>query len=199
MRDTTSNSATAVADETVARDLPGMKASEEAPPEGLRHGKAQGQALADALNFMVTEVAQTGAETRVGDYLVSFAVEEAEGMYQRTSNGSLEFQEPDEENLHVEVGVRDADDGRFVPGLDIEATLIDADGNEVGTHKQPFVWHPWIHHYGRNWTVPGPGRYDLRVRIAAPDFPRHDEENGNRYAEAVTVEFKGIDIETGQD
>ena len=94
--------------------------------------------------------------------------------------------------------VRDGADGRFVPGLSVSATLIDADGNEVGTHEQPFLWHPWLYHYGRNWKVPGDGMYTLRVRVEPPTYARHDKKNGVRYREPVEVEFRGVKIETGQ-
>ncbi len=49
------------------------------------------------------------------------------------------------------------DDWAFRPGLTVRATLVDNSGNEVGTHGQPFLWHPWLCHCGRNWTVPGEG------------------------------------------
>ena len=69
---------------------------------------------------------------------------------------------------------------------------------EIGTHHQPFVWHPWLYHYGRNWRVPGDGEYILRIRIEAPEFPRHDRVNGRRYATPVDGEFPGVMITTGQ-
>ncbi|WP_433626398.1 iron transporter [Halomicrococcus sp. NG-SE-24] len=63
----------------------------------------------------------------------------------------------------------------------------------------PFVWHPGLHHYGKNVEVPGDGSYDVHVEIDAPAFMRHDETNGDRYAESVSVTFEGVDVETGQD
>ena len=44
------------------------------------------------------------------------AVEEAEGMYV-PKDGALEWQEPGDRNAHVEVAVRDAAEGRLIPGL----------------------------------------------------------------------------------
>jgi uncharacterized protein involved in high-affinity Fe2+ transport len=67
----------------------------------------------------------------------------------------------------------------------------------MGTHQVPFLWHPWLYHYGRNWQLPGDGEYTMRVRINAPTFMRHDPENGIRYAEPVEVEFDSVKIETG--
>ncbi len=80
-----------------------------------------------------------------------------------------------------------------------DLTVVGPDGQEVGTERMPQLWHPWLYHYGRNWTVPGDGTYTLRVRIDPPTFPRHDKENGKRYAEAVEVEFTGVEVKTGQD
>lgn len=177
---------------------PPMRQSDEAERDELEMAKKQGEAYRKALSHMTEEVATDGGEQRVGDYIVGYAVEEAEGMYHR-ENGELVWREPTDENVHVEISVRDGADHRFVPGLSIEATLVGPDGSDHGTHELPFLWHPWLYHYGRNWRVPGDGEYTLEVRIAAPDFPRHDEENGKRYAEEVEVEFTGVEIETGQD
>ena len=174
---------------------PPMKESDEATAEQLDLARAQGAAYVEALEHMMEDVADGGGQKRAGEYVVGFAHEEAEGMYSRTGDG-LEWQEPDG-NIHIEISVRDGSDDRFVPGLSVSLTLIDADGNEVGTEEMPFLWHPWLYHYGRNWTIPGEGRYTLRVRIEPPSFMRHDEENGKRYADPVTVEFEDVELETG--
>jgi uncharacterized protein involved in high-affinity Fe2+ transport len=113
-------------------------------------------------------------------------------------DGQLEWHEPADENAHVEVVVRDAADGRFIPGLTVYTTLLDSSGQAIGTHQQPFLWHPWLYHYGRNWRVPGDGSYTLRVRIEPPDFMRHDKINGNRFIEPIEVEFRDVTIRTGQ-
>jgi hypothetical protein len=47
--------------------------------------------------------------------------------------------------------------------------------------------------------VPGDGEYDLTIEVDPPEFMRHDEENGDRYAESVEVTFEGVEVETGQD
>ena len=177
-------------------DGPPMKPSDEASPNTLDMARRQGEALDRALHHMTNNEAHDGGVTRAGDYKVAYAVEEAEGMWHRV-DGELVWKEP-EGNCHVEVGVVDGADGRFVPGLEITATLIDRDGNEIGTHRQPFVWHPWLYHYGRNWTVPETGTYTMKVRIEPPDFPRHDLKNGKRYNEPVEVTFEHVKIKTGQ-
>ena len=94
----------------------------------------------------------------------------------------------------------DAADGRFVPELTARATLSSNDGDEdVGPFEGPFIWHPGLHHYGKNVEVPGDGEYDLTIEVDPPEFMHHDEENGDRYAESVEVTFEGVEVEKGQD
>ncbi len=97
----------------------------------------------------------------------------------------------------MEVAVRDAADGRFIAALTVTVKIVDPNGAEVGTHEQPFLWHPWLYHYGRNWEVPGDGTYRIQVHSDVPTFMRHDHENGRRFAEPIDVEFSR-EIKTGQ-
>jgi uncharacterized protein involved in high-affinity Fe2+ transport len=133
---------------------------------------------------------------RSGDYLVGYAEEKAEGLY-LLRNGRLEWTEPKAENAHLEVSVSDAADGRFIPYLKVRATLVAPNGRTLGPYDIPFVWHPGLYHYGRNIVVPSDGAYTVRIRIEAPQFPRHDETNGRRYAEPVEVVFKDAKFKTG--
>jgi hypothetical protein len=96
----------------------------EATARQLELAREQGDAYGRALEHMTTEVAHDGGEQGAGHYRIGYAVEEAEGMYEWT-DGELVWRDPDGENLHVEVAVRDAADGRFVPGVRVFATLID--------------------------------------------------------------------------
>lgn len=182
--------------QTPTRQKPLMEPSDQATEKHVRLAVNQGAAFERALTAMTMEKAP-GAEKRAGDYIVGYAVERAEGLY-HLRNGQLHWDERKEENAHIEVVVRDASDGRFIPGLTVYATLIDSAGNDVGTHQQPFLWHPWLYHYGRNWQVPADGTYTIRLRIEAPEFGRHDKINGQRYGEPVEVEFTDVRIQTGQ-
>lgn len=159
--------------------------------------KAEGKSFGAAVKYMTSVEAHDGGEQEVGDYLVGYAIEHAEGLY-LMRNGQLEWHDPQEENAHIEVVVRNSADGRFVPGLSVRATLLTADGREVGAEDMPFLWHPWLYHYGRNWKVPGDGTYRLRIHIDVPDFPRHDRVNGKRFDKPVDVEFHNVKISTGQ-
>jgi uncharacterized protein involved in high-affinity Fe2+ transport len=169
---------------TTPPHTPPMAASNEAEPDQLDVARAEGGAYARALQAMDEE---SGAVTRrAGDYLVAFVQEDAEGMYE-LADGRLVWREaPEEANAHLEIAVADAADGRFVPGLDIALTVLDGD-RELFTTPMPFLWHPYLYHYGTNARVPGEGPYTVRVHIAAPTFMRHDPVNGKRYAEPVEV------------
>jgi hypothetical protein len=196
---------------TTRAEKPPAVPSEEATAEQLRLAVQQGEMFGKALKHMVGEVVDDGQEVEAGPYLVAYAIEKAEGMYMpagsmsmgESGNGSsaaegdhdqLIWHEPEEENIHLEVSVRDAADGRFIPGLTVHARLVDSENNDVGMHQQPFIWHPWLYHYGRNWMVPKDGDYTLYVYIEAPTFHRHDKENGKRYAHDVEVEFSAVKI-----
>lgn len=182
--------------------IPPAELSDESPNRALlRLAREQGQALQQALEYMLHQQSNGGEETRAGDYLVAYAVEYAEGWY--APRGShLVLTRPEQSaatNAHVEVVVRDGADGRFVPGLTVYVTLIAPDGKSLGTKLEPFMWHPWLYHYGENWRVPiSSDDYRLRVRIEAPTFRRHDAANGRRYNEPVEIEFTHVRIKTGQ-
>lgn len=178
-------------------DDPGKAASEEAGGRLLELAREEGEAYQRSLRHVVEDVAHSGAIQTAGDYVVGLAQREAEGLY-RLRDGELAFVEPTAENCHLGVAVADAADGRFVPHLSISAELTTADGESVGPVDLPFRWHPGLHHYGSNLTVPGDGTYDVDVRIDAPSFARHDRENGDRYRESVTVRFADLDVACGQ-
>lgn len=172
--------------------------TDEATPRQLDLAREQGEAYGRALRHMTDEVAHDGGVRTVGHYLIGYAVEEAEGLYEWV-DGELVWREPEDENLHLEVAVCDAADGRLIPGVRVTATLIAPDGREVGTHEMPLLWHPMIYHYGRNWTVPSDGEYTLIVRVEPPRFMRHDQVNGRRFTEPAEAEFRGVSVRRGQD
>ena len=172
--------------------------TDEADAKQLDLARQQGESYRRALEHMANDVAEDGGMQAAGEYLVAYAVEEAEGMYE-WQGSELVWREPDGENLHVEIAVCDAADGRFVPGLKVTGTLVDPDGNEVGSHEHPLLWHPMLYHYGRNWTVPADGDYTLHVRIDPPTFMRHDEVNGCRFKDIVETTFAGVKVERGAE
>lgn len=168
---------------------PPMKKSDEANLNQLELAKSQGKAYVKALQHMVELVADAGDEKRAGDYIVAYALEKPEGMY-HYQNGDLVWIEPDAENKHIEISVRDGSDDRFVYGAEVYVTLYDGEGQEIGRHQQPLLWHPWLPHYGRNWVIPGEGDYRMKVEILPPEMPRHDKKNGKRFEAPVEVVFE---------
>jgi uncharacterized protein involved in high-affinity Fe2+ transport len=174
-----------------------MEKSDEANEKQLAMAKEQGEAYKKALKHMAEKEADVGNMQAAGDYIVAFAAESAEGMYMM-KDGKLSWQEPEEENVHIEITALDGADGRFIPGLTVHVTLTDSNGSRIGRHQQHFLWHPWLYHYGRNWKIPGDGKYTIKVEIEAPDFPRHDKKNGKRFVDAVEVTFKDVQLETGK-
>jgi uncharacterized protein involved in high-affinity Fe2+ transport len=179
---------------TTAASQPPMQPSNEATAEQLKLAKAQGDAYAKALQAMDKE---SGAQTqRAGDYEIAVVAERAEGMY-HAGDGQLRWMEPEHDNVHFEVAVRDAADGRFIPGLHVRIHVDKVGGDHVGEGELPFIWHPWLFHYGQNWWVPGDGDYRVRVHVAPPTWHRHDKQNGNRYSQPADADFT-VTVKTGQ-
>ena len=102
-----------------------MRTSDEATEKQLEMAAQQGETYKAALTHMAEEVADVGATKRVGDYVVAFAAENAEGMYEM-HDGELTWQAPDEENVHIEITACDGADGRFVPGGFVHATCAES-------------------------------------------------------------------------
>ena len=179
--------------------IPPEKPSDEADRHQIAMAKKEGAAYHASLKYMAYEVADAGGQKSAGDYIVAFAQERAEGMYMLKGEGELEWSEPGDENCHLEISVSDAGDGRFIPYLDITATLTPEQGETVGPLDIPFLWHPGLYHYGRNCKVPGDGEYKLQITIKPPSFMRHDKVNGSRYARTVEVTFDRVKIKTGKE
>lgn len=173
---------------------PSDQVSDEATRRGLALAHEQGDVYGKALRHMAEQVAKGGGAQRAGEYTVGWAYEDPEGLY-HWRDGELMWEEPpDDANVHVEIAVRDGADGRFVFGLGVHLTILDASGRGVGSHDLPFLWHPSLYHYGANIRVPGSGTYTLRARIQPPTYSRHDRVNGRRFIEVVTAEFDRVQL-----
>lgn len=163
--------------------------------------KREGRMLQRSLDEMFSSVAVNGAETRDGPYLVTLAVERAEAywvLHGKDLSYNTRVEQSAERNAHLEVGVRDTVTGRFVPGLDVTATVTDASNHVVGTMPEMFMWHPWIHHYGQNWRVPRTGRYTIRAHAAMPPFRRYGRSGATLFAAPVDAQIARLRFVTGQ-
>ena len=123
---------------------------EDNQSEWLPLAKAQGSALQQALDNMISGVATDGSEVKSGDYLLAYADEYAEGYWEKR-HGKLVYntrvENCTEKNGHVEVAVMDALTGRFLPALDVTTTFLLGD-DSVNSYHPGLMWHPWIYHYG---------------------------------------------------
>src|SRR5258708_11129694 len=177
---------------------PPEKGTDEATAQGPKLGREVGGAERRLVEFFIQNVALSGQKKRAGAFEVGLAVEAAEPLY-LLEGGQLRLAQPAAgANAHLEVVVMDADDGRFIPDLTVVVTVRSAQGDEVGTFRLPFMWHPMMFHYGASIHVPSDGEYAITVGIDTPTFPRHDEVNGKRYTEPGLAEFTGVRIKTGR-
>jgi hypothetical protein len=170
--------------------------AEERTQRALHLARAQGDAYGEAFGQLLAGVASDSDERYCGDYRIGYAVGPAEGAYEWSAT-ELVWREPGNQNLHVAVTVRDAGDGRFVPGLRVLVTVIDPLGRVLGTREHPLLWHPMIYHYGSNWQVGSNGPHSLRVEVEPPRFRRADMVNGGRLATPARVQFDAVTVDLG--
>ena len=158
-------------------------------------------ALQNTLGTMF-KTANDGKDRPMGDWNVAYAVEYAEGWWCCDPPSQMSYtsqtESSAEANAHVEVCPRDARTGRFLPGLAVRATVLDAKGKAHGTKPVPFMWHPWLYHYGENWRVPHNGAYSIRVHIDPPAYRRYGRAAGDVLATPVDTTFDDVKIKTGQ-
>lgn len=153
-----------------------MTAGNAADREQLDLARAQGDAYRQALEALPGKPGVT--KKRAGQHLIGFAQHEAEGLYglagravglARTTTGG---QRPlrDRGGRQRRRAIR--------PGLEVTLTVLSNEGHELIRTALPFLWHPFLHHYGINAEVPGEGPYIVRATIEPPRFMRHDPVNG---------------------
>ena len=172
----------------------------EKTKEWMPLAKAQGRAIKRAVDAMISKTAMDGEQIEYGPYLLTYAVEYAEG-YWRYKNDKLLYkikvENSAEKNAHIEVAVFDALTGRMIPGFEVEATFLKA--NEQITSVVPtLMWHPWLYHYGNNFRVPKKGKYELRVKTSPNHIKRYGAEFGEKYGGDIEYLFTDVDVRTGQ-
>lgn len=179
--------------------LTNLKPLSEAMEQQKTLSQNAGNAYANTLKNMFKQ-ANDGRDTVLNDYKVAFAVEYAEG-YWDYEHGIFRYKVENDlsgrTNGHVEVAVLDAKTGRFLHDLNVTATL-NKDGKDIGTKVEPFMWHPWLYHYGENWRVPSAGKYDLHIHFDPPPYRRYGKNDGRQFARSLDFNFNNIKIKTGQ-
>lgn len=155
--------------------------------------KKVGDILVAAQNAHTEELVHT--MKRTGDYIVTVAFEVADGMYEKQSDGELEWETPEGYGtMHVEIMIQDRDDKRFVPYLEVSAKVFDNENHLVTESEAPFMWHPYAYHYGFHTLIPDEGKYTVEVTIKAPKYPRHHKSHGKRYEEDVVVRMASVQL-----
>jgi uncharacterized protein involved in high-affinity Fe2+ transport len=153
--------------------------------------KKQGDAFMASYNLHMEEIIHT--VKKVDDYIITAAIEPAVGMYVMGLDKSLEWESPQGfGDLHVEIVVQDRDDRRFVPHLEVSAKVYDKEHKVITESEAPFMWHPYIFHYGFDMTVPDEGDYFIEVRIKAPKFHRHKKDHGKRYSDDIEIKLSPL-------
>lgn len=165
--------------------------------EAVKLARDEGDAIAQPLTSMLRSAGTSGSQLHSGDYDVAVVVRGAQGAW-RAQNKKLSYDEPST-NIgpvaHIDVSIRDAATGRFIPGLKVRVTILDSRRREIDTYLVPFMWHPWMNHYGLNVPVPGNGRYTVRVRADAPAFRRYGSTALKKFNKALDVSVRNIRFE----
>jgi uncharacterized protein involved in high-affinity Fe2+ transport len=159
--------------------------------------KAQGITYSLALDEMKGK--DIHATCEIADYIVSVACEEAEGMYMYDTQGKLHWMIPEKNhNQHFEVVVQDKNDKRFLPGLTVKAKLLNVDKKIIEEMTVPFIWHPFLFHYGINISISKKGKYFAQIDIEKPAFHRHDQTYGKKYEIDVAVTLGPLTLTPGR-
>lgn len=146
--------------------------------------------------------ANDGRDTVTGDYFVAYAIEYAEGWWAYKGDKFRYMAENDlsgKTNAHVEVAVCDSKTHRFLHDLAVIATLYTSDSNKVNTMAEPFMWHPWLYHYGENWRVPKASHnYTVAIHFEPPAYKRYGRTLGSQFTQPADITFNNVIIKTGQ-
>jgi hypothetical protein len=171
--------------------LPTWSESDEATLQQLQLAKAQGDAEGAALDELRHGGAVASGEMPAGEYDVTWILLPAQGWYAPGTAGALEWHRPAAGSANLSVVVRDAADGRTVPGLGVQIDYLDAAGRSLRRDSLPFAWYEDLNRYGDDVVLPA-GVRALRVTLAPPTYDRHDPVNGDRYADTVMAEFGDV-------
>jgi uncharacterized protein involved in high-affinity Fe2+ transport len=181
------------------KNIPATPLSEKMEAQ-TRLSKTTGDAYKNTLKEMFHQ-ATDGKDTVSGDYFIAVADEYAEGHWFYKENKFVYMignEQSAKQNAHVEVAVCDAKTGRFLHDLNVVVTLYKGD-QKISMQKVPFMWHPWLYHYGLNWRVPAAGKnYRFMVHFDPPAYRRYGKNMGKQFTNPVDIEFDNLTIKTGQ-
>lgn len=166
--------------------------------KAIELARQEGIAVERSLTGILREANVSGSQRRSGDYNVAVVVQNPRGSWEQR-NGKLIYARPDSDIgpiSHIEVSIRDATTGRLLPGLNVHASIVDSRKRAINTYPMPFMWHPWMNHYGLDVAVPGKETYTIRVRADAPSFRRYGGTALRKFNRAIDVEMRGVRFAT---
>jgi len=174
-----------------------MVRSTEASEAQLNLAHKQGYAEELALKWYLAHAAPAAHQQPAGEYLVAYTLSAPEGWYDLAGE-ALSWHEPTGgATAHLRIFVRDAADGRPLPGLTVQATFTPAGGAALPVQALPAGWYPLLAAYGENVALPT-GTYHLRLDISALPTRRHDPYNGDRLTHSAVAEFDKVPVAAEQ-
>lgn len=187
------------ADVTTAALVAPLRESTEANAVQLGRAAAEGNAVTREIDWVSRNQAVASGEVHAGQYVVAYLITPADDYYDmEAAQSDLPAHHTTvlPGSAHVGVVVRDAADGRLVPGLNVSVTLRADRGTGTGGTRSaslPYGWHPVLNRYGENVVLPS-NSFALSVRISMPRYARHDSVNGKRFGEDVVASFAHVSV-----
>ncbi len=134
-----------------------------------------------------------GAEKPAGDYFVAYALGYP-GPALQLGGSNLHIKSlTGKEDVRLRLLVRDSRTGRIIPGLKLQASLVDADGTSHGPGEMSLNSHSWLTDYEGDTRISRKGLYTLRVHFDAPGFRRWGRQS-DRLAAPADVEFEDLSL-----
>jgi hypothetical protein len=161
---------------------PGNRGTEEQ----LRLAQQQGKADTAVLDWVLANSGQLKGDTRAGQMRIAFTITPAEGWWDKAGEGKLAWHDAPDDNVHLRIFILDLVDGRIIPGLNVRATLTDANGNKQSVPVD-FGWYPLMNAYGGNVPMDTDSSYTLRVTVD-PLSP------GQHFERTTIAEFPPVQI-----
>jgi hypothetical protein len=173
--------------------------AQQAPASSPNLGEAQqelagqqGGADIAVLDWVLANSGPLRGDVHAGSMRVAFTITAAEGWWDKAAGGKLAWHDAPAGNVHLRIFVADLADGRLIPGLNLRAWLVDANGNEQPVPVD-FGWYPLINAYGGNVPIVADGSYRLRVAIDGPSS-HHLVSFGDHPEHTAVAEFPAVQI-----
>ena len=169
------------------------------PHSAVIFSEREGGEVDRPLHELLRRPGTDGAQVRSGDYRIAVVVTRGHG-YWEVHDEKLSYRQPVSRAgrvMHIDVSIRDATTGRFIPDMHVQAAIVDSRNRTIGNYELPMTWHPWFYHYGQDVEVSGSERYAIRVRAEAPAVRRYGSVALRKFNRPINVLVRGIHFATG--